>query len=210
MATNSATVKASNDNTLSRWLFNPFYYVAGGKSLTIGIIILLMTGLLGYIGKFRFDGLLDFHMGSLKPPLWLSIIENLLSWLVLSLLLLSVGMLLSKSRVRIIDVFGTQALARFPYLIVAFAALIPGTHEFARSLASGRIPHAFSTDLMVFAITALLSLIMLVWMVALMYRAFATSFNVSGDKAIVLFIISIIIGEIVSKIILFQIGRNAL
>lgn len=47
---------------IRRWLFNPFYYVAGAKALVIGPLFLVATGILGFLGGARFDGILDFHV----------------------------------------------------------------------------------------------------------------------------------------------------
>ena len=66
-----------------------------------------------------------------------------------------------------------------------------------------------AVDLAVFGAMVLIGLAMLVWMVALMYRAFAVSCNVSGGKAIGVFIGLLTVGEIVSKIaivVLFSMG----
>jgi hypothetical protein len=44
----------------------------------------------------------------------------------------------------------------------------------------------------------------MVWMIALMYRAFAVSCNVSGKVAILVFIIALAVGEIISKVIILR------
>ena len=59
-----------------------------------------------------------------------------------------------------------------------------------------------SLDLAVFVVGVILALFLLIWMVLLMYRAFAVACNVSGGKAIGLFAGAILIGEAVSKVLI--------
>ena len=190
---------------ISRWLFNPFYYVAGAKALGLGLLVLILTGMFGFWGKIRFDGLLDFHMGLPPLPIWGNIAETLFSWLLLSILLFFAGKMISKSRPRLIDVLGTQALARLPYLLVSLTALMPGANRFTNELLTGRASwDQFSPDMAVFLFVAIFGLVMMAWMIALMYRAFAVSCNVSGKVAILVFIVALAVGEIISKVIILR------
>ena len=190
---------------ISRWLFNPFYYVAGAKALGLGWLVLILTGMFGFWGKIRFDGLLDFHMGFPPLSIWGNIAETFLSWLLLSILLFLGSKMISKSRPRLIDVFGTQALARLPYLLVSLTALMPGVNRFTNGLLTGRASwDQFSPDMAVFLFVAIFGLVMMAWMIALMYRAFAVSCNVSGKVAILVFIIALAVGEIISKVIILR------
>jgi hypothetical protein len=196
--------------TISQWLYNPFYFLAGSKALGIGIIIIMITGCLAYLEQIRFNGLIDFHF--LPSPFWLCISDGLVSWFVLSILLLIAGKIVSKSQFRIVDVAGTQALARFPYLFITIAAAIPGvssgSNRFTQALISNPFDlPAFSINMLAFIFIIIVCLIMAVWMIALMYRAFAVSCNVVGKKAVTAFIIAIIIGEIISAIFLYQLPK---
>ena len=63
------------------------------------------------------------------------------------------------------------------------------------------------TDSIVFGIVTIVGLLMIVWMVALMYRAFAVSCNVSGGKSIGVFIAALVVGEAVSKVLMIAMFR---
>ncbi len=178
-----------------RWLFNPFHYVAGGQALAIGMGVIVLTGLAGAAGKFHFDGVLDFH-GPFAAPLWLFVGEGFVDWVSMGAMLLIVGWIVSRSKIRPIDVFGTQALARTPMLIVALLALTPGFQPSVLLHPAG----ASSVDLVTTAVVVIVMLVMLVWMVALMYRAYAVSCNVQGVKGAFSFIAALIAAEIVSKL----------
>ena len=188
------------------WLFNPFHYIAGGKALGLGILLILAAGFIGSLSNSHFDGVLDFHTGA-PAPRWAFLVQGFVDWLVMGVLLLFFGgKLISKSRVRVVDVFGTQALARFPTLILALVALILIYQRQVERLISvtqilpGELPPA---DLIAFSlVAAVVAIVVVAWMLVLMYRAYAVSCNVSGLKAIVLFVVAVLVGELLSKIIL--------
>jgi hypothetical protein len=200
--------------TLSQWFLNPFYYIAGVKALVIGVVVIAITGCLAFLKTCRFDGLLNFYIRPLKSPLWICIAEGFVSWLLFSILILIAGKIISKSRFRIIDLFGTQALARFPYLFLASAVMIPGLIpafiRFNNILLSGNgVSQLFSLDLIAFAFLLIILFTAAIWMVALMYKAFIVSCNVSGKKAVIAFIICLLIGQFISIIVISHFPRPA-
>ncbi len=54
-------------------------------------------------------------------------------------------------------------------------------------------------DMAVFVLVVILALLLIVWTVLLMYRAFAVACNVGGGRAIGMFVTAILIGEGISK-----------
>ncbi len=189
------------------WLFNPFHYVAGWAALAVGVACILVAGAIGALSETHFDGVLDFHTGK-AAPFWLFLGEGLLDWMAMGILLWPLGRMLSSSRVRALDVFGTQALARWPVIITALLALLPGYRRASQSLplrfagAGGAFPDAL-VDWLAFGAALAGGLIMLVWMVALMYRAYAVSCNLSGGRAAGSFVVAVIFGEVLSKLAIF-------
>jgi hypothetical protein len=196
--------------SIRTWLFNPFHYIAGGRALTIGVVIILLAGFIGSLSNSHFDGVLDFHTGA-AAPVWVFIFEGLLDWIVLSGLLLLGGKIISRSRVRALDVLGTQALARSPGLVTVLFALLPGYQRFIGNLSveyTKTLPDLQSIlgDYIIFIITVLLvAILMLIWMVMLMYRAYSVSCNVAGSKAIGVFIACLVIGEVISKVLIMAV-----
>lgn len=202
---------------ISQWLFNPFYYMAGMKALTMGVIIILITDYLVFLKDCRFNGLLIFYFRPFHDPLWLCVSGGIISWLLLSILLFISGKIISKSRIRIIDVLGTQALAQFPYLFVALAVMIPGMIQaytrFFYSFFSGNggwqlFSMDMSPDLIVFVIGFMLQLVTATWMIVLMYQAFVVSCNVTGRKAVTAFFISLLIGQAISMKVIYQLSTT--
>ena len=209
--------ESAPSNKLTTWLFNPFYYVAGGTALGIGLFVMMIASLVGAATNHHFDGVIDLHWGP-PAPAWVFVAENLINWLVMGVLVYLAGRLISRSRIRPLDVFGTQALARAPMAVALFCVLLPGFRRVTEHLvgqlaqnptrfqsgASGGVLTAFAQvsplDLAVFVLAVILALLLLVWTVLLMYRAFAVACNVGGGKAIGLFAAAILLGEVLSKI----------
>jgi hypothetical protein len=190
----------NSKSTLRTWLFNPFYFVAGGEALGIGLVIMFAAAANGALSDSHFDGVLDFHSGA-PAPLWVFPIEVLVDWLNLGLFLWVAGLAISKSHIRAVDVFGTQALARTPTLAMAAAAMLPGFQEQTERLKQMNF-EMVPADTAQFAFVGFIVIVMLIWMIYLMYRAFAVSCNVKGIAAVGVFIVALLLAEISSKIII--------
>lgn len=197
----------TQDRKLTTLLFNPFVYIAGGQALGLGVGAILLAGLVGSLSNTHFDGVLDTH-GGFHVPLGIFLAEGLADWLCLALVLLIFGKIISKTAFRTIDVFGTQALARWPTLLTSVVSLPPAVARFGRELVRqlttpGVTPQINPLDASVFAIAVILMLLTLAWMVTLMYRAYSVSCNVRGGKAIGTFIVGLLLAEILSKFAIY-------
>jgi hypothetical protein len=110
--------------------------------------------------------------------------------------------------VRAVDVLGTLALARVPYLVATLVSLLPPVQsniaKLGAAIRSGtpfQLPEIFdSGEMAVHVAMAAFSFLMLAWMIALMYRAYAYSCNLKGTRAVVSFVLVVIVAEILSKI----------
>lgn len=111
-------------------LFNPFGYIAGGKALWLGLAAILLAGLIGSLSNTHFDGVLDTHTGR-PAPLWAFLVEGIINWMCLSLVLLILGRVISRTSFRTVDLLGTQALARWPTVFIGLVALPPAFQRFA-------------------------------------------------------------------------------
>ena len=171
-------------------------------------MIILLSAFVGSLGNTHFDGVLDVHTG-LEAPLWCFFAEGLINWICMAVPLFFFGLIVSRSSFRAIDVFGTQALARGPYLIAAVVMLPEANRRFDEYL-TARLTQAAPTvainyiDVFIFAFAVIVTILMAVWMVALMYRAYAVSCNIRGAKAIATFIVSLIGAEVLSKAVILR------
>ena len=188
-------------------LFNPFVYVAGGQALGLGVAVIFVAGLAGFVSHTHFDGVLDTHVGSSASATFF-LAEGFIDWLSLALVLLVLGKMVSKTSFRIIDVLGTQALARWPTIFLALITLPPAfqryNHVLVEQVTRNPLqPPPISPDAIYFFAVALLMLPLLIWMIALMYNAYSISCNVRGAKAVATFTVGVILAEILSKFIIY-------
>jgi hypothetical protein len=185
-------------------LFNPFLYVAGGEALGIGLAAILLAGLVGAMGNTHFDGVLDTHTGA-HAPLWFFLAEGIIDWLCLAAVLLVLGLVVSKTAFRALDVLGTQALARWPSLLLA-PLMLPGAIGRFGAQLLGLIRHPEASpainipDAIVFCVVVLATIPITCWMVYLMYKAYSVSCNVKGGRGIGTFIGGLFAGEVLSKL----------
>lgn len=200
----------SGNGRLVRWLTNPFYYVAGGKALTVGMGVILLTAVLAFLSRARFDGVLDFHVGlQYDVPLWLALADGFVSWLCLAVPLYVGALIFSSSRVRPVDVFGTQALARTPYMLLALIAFWDAPAQYAAGLVPGAASRPVEGGLLSFIVMMIIVVAVVIWAVWLMYKAFAHAGNMKGATAVVIFIVCVLAGEIASKAVLIPLSPDA-
>ncbi len=168
-------------------ILNPFRYIAGAKSLIIGLVVMAATSLLLYTSGWVQDSYCHFAIAA--KPLWEVAAMQLLWWVIPSVLLYVCGLVLSPSRIRIVDVFGTQAFCQILVLLMAAPLFIPSASEAMRrmieALLSGNPFLPEDTTLVICA--SIFSVVILILYFAWSYRAFATSCNISGAKAIITF-----------------------
>src|SRR5687767_10350791 len=119
----------NTDRTPKALLFNPFTYIAGAQALGLGLVAILAAGFIGSWSNTHFDGVLDLHTGACAP-LWVFLVQGFVSWLCLSLVLLIVGRMISRTSFRTIDLLGTQALARWPTIFMSLIVLPTGFQRF--------------------------------------------------------------------------------
>jgi len=185
---------------MKKWLFNPFEYVAGGKALVIGLVCMAIAAVTGYYANTHFDGVL--HMNRSMPHLLImTISEQVVCWLCVVLTFFIAAKIFSRSAIRFIDVAGTVALARWPaimQLILGMGLDIPKTSS----------PEALAQRISAVTIVcALLSVAFVVWMVTLFYNAFKVSCNIKGGKGVAIFIVSLLLADLLSRLILLQIVK---
>ncbi|HVI44004.1 MAG TPA: YIP1 family protein [Chitinophaga sp.] len=170
------------------WFYNPFTYIAGARSLLVGWAIMLLTAFIAFFSHTLFNSTLGAQIGTMALPAGY-LLAQLIAWGCPALLFFFAGKIFSTSAIRFIDIAGTIALARAPMIFVALInfAMPP------------RIDlHRISTDIIV---VAFVSVVLSIWMVALMYNAFRVSCNIRGAKGTMVFITTLLIAEVISIIL---------
>ncbi len=184
-------------------LINPFKYIAGTKSLILGVLIIIITSIIGNYSHTHFPDTISIKI---SPDLSFRyfLVQNLLNWFIVSSLFYITSLIISKSSIRIVDIFGTQALARFPYLfasIIGFSDSIEAFGEYLLwTLLKQGNPIEISTFEIISAILLMVfSLLLTIWLITLMFNAFKVSANIKGSKLILTFISILIISLVVSS-----------
>jgi len=195
------------------WLLRPFDRVAGATALLAGVAALVMTALLAWRVGLVTDGVMDLHF-SVSPGFWQLLAQGLINWISMALALLMVGRWLSSTRFRLIDLFGTQALARFPMLLGVVWLSIPAVGDQVRARTASLLEAmptdpdqvmastAYLFDALWLTMLSLPALVALVWMIWLMYHGYALVCNLKGQRAVFSFVGALIAAEIVSKLLI--------
>ena len=186
-------------------LLNPFVYIAGGYSLLIGLLIIFCTSVIGYYSNIHFPDIISVKTGPDYPVLYY-ILQSIANWLVISAMLYLFAVVFSKWKIRSIDIFGTQALARFPYLIAALTGFSNTMDKFGRyilwQLLEQGEPVVMSAGAITLAIVLIIfTLFLTIWMVALMFNAYKIASNLKRGKLIITFITSLILAIVLSAFI---------
>ena len=185
-----------------RKLINPFRHIAGIKSIILGIIIIFATSIVGYYSHTHFPDTISIKT-SPEFSFWYFVIQNYSNWFVVATLFYTASIIFSKSSVRLVDVYGTQALARFPYFIASFVGFSETLSAFSKyllwTLMKQGEPIEISAIQIITAILIMVFSIMLtIWLITLMFNAFKISANIKGIKLILIFIIVLIISLLLS------------
>lgn len=173
-------------------LFNPFRKIAGAKALIIGLAFAAATLIIASFSYAAFDGVLDFHKIRFENW-WVYAVLYFVSWIATVFIFGLSGLLFSKTKFRWIDILGTSLLAKAPLLITAIASF------FIPELQVNDLKNIEALYVNFGAIFAIILVILCtIWMVALLFKAFAISLNIKGNKLIWSFIPALIASEILS------------
>jgi hypothetical protein len=195
-----------NNMTIGNYLFQPFRFFAGKESLLAGLFVLVALTLLSYRSSTFLDGVLDVHYECLDHPasLLTSAVYVFVSWAITVLVFFITAKILSKSSIRLIDMAGTMAVAKSPLLVAVLIGFIPSMHlclDVINGMDVEAIMVIFQENLLWLSIGGFVCVLLAVWSIFLMYNAYAVSGNLKGTKGIVSFIVSLLIAEIISKIV---------
>ena len=188
-------------NEFGSLIFNPFKRIAGWEAFGIGLVIVVLTTFTGNFAGIYFDGVIDMHFAETFDSLksWLMIPVNIIS---ISVIMWLAGITVSKN-FRFIDILGTMTLSRAPFLLIALASFFVKVPDL-----SGIMQDPFVIfDSISFIIILILTFPIIIWSVTLMYNAYKISTGASGQKLSISFIFGLVIAEIISKIIIYQIDK---
>lgn len=156
---------------------NPFRVIAGGKALAWGLLFIASAVVLLWCGGYVQDGYIHIGMRPAGAGLLQTAAMQVLFWLIPAVVLFGCGAVMSKSRIRAIDVFGTTAFAQLIMLpMIAPLLVFDMTQQ----------PFAPAWAMALFGVWELAWLIVFfLWN----YAAFSVSCNVRGGRAVAVFVV---------------------
>lgn len=191
------------------WWLDPFARIAGWQALGWGLLVQAGMVAVAVSGGVLYDGAADLHIAPKQGPAWFYGALPVLTWLVVALVFLGAGKLFSRSRQRVVDYFGTVALARFPYLVAGVLmhpAVLGGPFLELGKAVVGAAPEQIMQRLLhspglPWAILGLvLTLLLVVWLALLTYRALTASSGLRFPKAAWVFLGAAFVAEILTKV----------
>jgi hypothetical protein len=187
-------------------LFKPFEKYSEKTLLLVGVFFTLLGSFFGYVFNVRFDGILDVHIVP-NTLFYQALLDNLINIFCLVLFLYISTTYINK-KTRGIDILNTALVARAPIYLLPFFninGVIEKASEdviqFANPELIGQISSSNLCIIIVFGITAIL---FLVWYISLLFNGFKVASNAKGKTPIILFIISLLLAEVLSKFLIVQ------
>lgn len=194
------------NNMLISWLFTPFKFIAGSKALVIGIVVLALLSIFGYLGNVHFGGIVGPSIAdsSSESPYILHACYQLSACISMTLVFYIMARIVSKTSVRLIDIAGTMAVSQAPFILVALLGLLPNVHLYIGDPNTANIQEIMQVvkdNIVMITMISIISILVMIWSMALKYNAYSVSANIKGVIGGVSFTIGIIICEILSRLI---------
>tara|TARA_R110001583_G_scaffold148615_1_gene300503 strand:+ start:465 stop:1046 length:582 start_codon:yes stop_codon:yes gene_type:complete len=187
-------------------LFKPFERYSEKTLLLVGAIFTLIGSFLAYTFSFRFDGVIDLHL-ALNVMLYQTLLDNLINIFCLVLFLYVSAKYINK-KTRLIDILTTAVVARIPlYLLPVFninGVFGKATEDIIQYANPELINQISFSNLFLIIVFAIIAILFLVWYVALLFNGFKVASNAKGIVPIILFSISLLFAEILSKFLIIQ------
>jgi len=187
-------------------LINPFHYIAGAKSLVWGLLIILVTSVIGYYSHTHFPDVISVKTCP-ELPVFYFILQGLLNWFVPATLFYGVALLFSTSAVRAIDIYGTQAFARAPYLVASLMGFFGVLEKFGKHIMWSLLHYGEPVEISLLEMAGaigimVLTLLLTIWMITLMLHAFKVSANLKGGKLALIFIGVLIASMVITALLI--------
>lgn len=185
---------------MKKLLFKPFEYYSESKLLIVGAIATILGTYFASLFNARFDGVLDLHFvdSSILGQIALDVVINSITMVTL---LFIAGKLIN-GKTRFIDILNTSLVAKIPMYFLVFLN-INQTLAFPTTTDINEIQLFALENIVMIIALAVLSVIAIVWYIALLFNGFKTATNGKGTKLILYFIGVIILAEIISKLFIY-------
>lgn len=166
-------MKVKLENSL---ILNPFQRIAGWTALLIGLIIMLLAGLIAGFNGAHFPDLVTV-LFTISTGRYVPVVELLFGWGLLSISSIIVFWFFRIQKFRVIDILGSIALSRAPFILIATLNSI--------------VQYSSFNQLVVLP----LLLVLVGWSFVWMYHALKVSGNLKGTDSWFIFILVGVLSE---------------
>ena len=185
---------------MKQYLFNPFIKIAGSKALIFGLLFILISSIFAAFFNTRFDGIVDLHF--YNKVNWVQPLLDQLIGLIIMVAVFYLIALILRSKPRIIDLAGTFAYSRLAFLLAPalnMSGFLSGIGNQLKSMDPNHPVLPFSSaEFVLLILLSLFSLVLVIWLVVLYFKAWKTCSNLKGNQLVVSFIAGLLIVEIVT------------
>lgn len=189
-------------------IFNPFQNFSEKQLVLFGSIITIIATALAVLLNGRFDGVLDLHFVE-KTTIAKVVYDLIIDLLILTILLFIIGKLINK-KTRLIDILATSIIAKIPFYFLLFFNINDKMFlvtEKLMSMVSKNNPINIETSEMILLVfSGIATFTCLIWSIILLFNGFKTATNSKETKHVLLFIVTIIIAEVLSKILILKLN----
>ena len=185
-------------------LFNPFKKLPSKSLLLLGLVAFIAFSLYSWMNQIIYDGMLDIHLDDQLNPLdYFN--ANAIN-IIIVVLLFHAFALIVNSKTRLVDIFATSVIYRIPIYIASLFVKSDAMLSVASKLENlnGSLENLkFSTsELVTMMGISFLSLILMIWSIVLLFFGFKTASNAKLWWHNALFILAVILGETITKILI--------
>jgi hypothetical protein len=187
-------------------LFKPFEKYSEKTLLLVGILFTLLGSFFAYVFNTRFDGVIDVHIVTNSLP-YQALLDNLVNIFCLVLFLYISSKYINK-KTRGIDIINTALVARAPFYLMPFfninGVIQKASDDVIQFANPELISQISSSNLCILIVFGIIAILFLVWYISLLFNGIKVASNAKGKTPIILFIISLLLAEILSKFLIFQ------
>lgn len=178
------------------FLINPFERIAGFQALGWGLLGLVVSTAISYFSGWHYHGLLHFGPAP-NPAWWCFAVEHLVVWIVPALLFYLGGLILSRSRIRMVDVFGTTAFAQLPLIFINLVNMLPPIQKMINIDMNAKF--LVQQHLLFSLWLSVIGMIFLIWALVWMFKALKVSCNLKGYPLGTLYCVAVFGGDILCR-----------
>lgn len=187
-----------------RILLNPFVKFSETQLLVIGIIAAIGGSLIASTFGITYDGIIDVHI--IEEITFLSSIkQNFVLLLLITVLLFILGKIINP-KTRFIDILNSSLLFRIPFYISALLVSLPMMtrleKEVAKNINSLDKINIEPADLIGILLISILLIGLLIYAITLLFQGFKTATNAKKPAHYISFAVTILLAEMLSKIVL--------